>query len=630
MQTKIAKTLFISRMPSYVVTAILVLLFQGCSTINDPSVKTTLNPEERAVAAVQIPSRISNVNAHDKKVNALLGQARDAWAIEDLDRLQTIYEALDAVDEDNLRAKQGLKRVAMARHHLVLLAEAKALLGQSEADDLLAKEKLHRILLERPNHHEAYALYDDLIKKEAIKQEQKAKVKLGYNKSLSLEFRDIKLNMLFEALSKITNVSFILDKNVKTKDKANLFVKNMAFSDILDLVCQTNQLRKKVLSETSVIIYPNKPTSKRSYEDLSVRNFPLEYADAKQVSATLRSMLGIKKIEMDERLSSLMIKETPAVLALAEKVIRTLDRPDPEVMLEMEVLEVRRSRLQDLGLDVPTRLGVPIPNGGLTWEQLRDTTVNQLIVGGTPGINFSSNDSDVSLLANPRIRVKNKEIAKIHVGEKVPVFTANIASTGVSSQTVQYIDAGLKLEAQPTISSSGDVTIKINLNVGSIGDQITNGQSTAFRFGTRTASTKLRLHDGETQILAGLIDDQDRTNIDKIPGLGDIPILGRLFGKNRDNKSKTEIVLSITPHIIREKPFGSADENEYWIGAEGDVGRKSVTPTFKAGDTPPFMVPRPASAVKKTDQQDKPQNLNIPLPPGFSLGSDAGDMQSIQ
>jgi general secretion pathway protein D len=136
--------------------------------------------------------------------------------------------------------------------------------------------------------------------------------------------------------------------------------------------------------------------------------------------------------------------------------------------------------------------------------------------------------------------------------------------------------------------------------------------------GTRTASTLLRLHDGETQVLAGLIDEQDRNNVDKIPGFGDVPLLGRLFSKHKDNKSKTEIVLSITPRIIREKVVGSAHQNEYWIGSEGRVGKRSASPIFKAGDTPPFMVPKPAAA-KPALKENKPESLNIPLPSGFNI-----------
>jgi general secretion pathway protein D len=614
------KTLSIKK-PSLNRRILLALLALQLSACNTAIKNNTLKANEHAQTAVQAPDRVANVAEHELKVKELLSQARDAWSADDLDKVQSTYQELATYDPGNLRAEQGLKNVAMARHHRELLGEAKAALDKkTDADDSIAMVKLHTILLERPDHPEAKPLYDALVKKQDNKLQEKLHKRLSYNNPVSWAFRDISLKTIFEALSKTTNISFILDKEVPSDQKATIFTKNMPFADALDLLCQTNQLDKKILSETSVIIYPNDPSRQRDYRDLSVRSYTLEYADIKQVSTTLRSMLNIRNLESDPRLNTIMIKDSPEVLALAEKVIQSLDMPDPEVMLEMEVLEVKRSRLQDLGVKMPTSLDVPIPVDGLTVRQLRHINSNDLQVGGAPGVNFSANDADVNLLANPRIRVKNKETARIHVGEKVPVFTANISSTGVSSETVQYIDAGLKLEAEPTISSSGDVTIKINLNVGSIGDAITNGQSTAFRVGTRSASTQLRLHDGETQILAGLIDDQDRSNVDKVPGIGDIPLLGKLFSKKKDDKSKTEIVLSITPHIVRDKSLGRADQNEYWIGPESQAGKSSPTPIFTGGEGVPFFVPKvpaPAAATK----EEKPQSLNIPLPPGFSLGN---------
>jgi general secretion pathway protein D len=372
-----------------------------------------------------------------------------------------------------------------------------------------------------------------------------------------------------------------------------------------------------------VIIYVNDVLHQREYKDLSVRSFTLDYADAKQMSTILRTMLNMRSMEVDARLNTLLIKDSPEILALAEKIIYAQDKPDPEVMLELQVLEIKRSYLQNLGVVPPTGVSVPVPIGGiLTVNDLRNITGNSLVVNGIPGLVFNSTDGNVNLLANPRIRVKNKDTARIHIGEKVPVFTANVASTGVTSQTVQYIDAGLKLEVEPTISAADDVTIKINLNVGSIGDQVvaTTGNSTsiAFRVGTRLATTQLRLRDGETQILAGLIDDQDRKNVGGIPGLAKIPLLGKLFSTQTDDKVKTEIVLSITPHIIRPRKPQQAHEADIWTGPEGQAGRQSPSP-FTGGGLP-FTVPKPAPSAAPAPREEAPKNINIPLPTGFSLG----------
>lgn len=584
----------------------------------DANVKNLLeNPQQ----ATQVPQKIENVNARDTHIEGLLAKTEQAWNKEDFDALNTIYAELEAYDPGNLRARDGLVRVTFAQKHQMLIAEAESLIG---SDDDLALAKLHEVLLENSQHSKALPLYNSLLQSQEDRTKDKLKKSLSFNKPVTMEFRDVSLKAIFEALAKTTNINFILDKDVPSDQKATIFVKSMAFKDAFDLLLQSNQLEKKVLSENSAIIYVNDVLHQRDYRDLIVRSYTLDYADAKQLSTILRSMLNVKQIEIDPRLNTLILKDSAEVLALAEKIIQAQDFPDAEVMLEVQVMEVKRSYLQSLGVNPPTGISVPVPTGGVVTIRDLKVSGNSLVVNGVPGLVFDAKDGDVSLLANPRIRVKNKEIAKIHIGEKVPVFTSNVASTGVSSQTVQYIDAGLKLEVEPQISTTGDVTIKLNLNVGSIGDRVVattgNSESVAFRVGTRLTSTVLRLHDGETQILAGLIDDQDRKNVSGIAGLSKIPLLGKLFSAQTDDKVKTEIVLSITPRIIRERRLQTSNQAEMWIGPEGQAGRSSPSPKFING-VMPFSVPKPPPAPVAAPKEDKPPNLNLPLPDGFSLGN---------
>jgi general secretion pathway protein D len=591
--------------------ALMLFVLCGCDTFK------TINKHDSLPKAIEASERIAAINNHDKQVESFLRQAKIAWETENLDQLESIYKALAQYDMGNYRAEEGLRMVSMARNHLKLMDNANKLL--SEGNDPEAIEKLHEILIERPNHPKAQPMYEALLKKQEVIALEKTQKKLIYKNPISMEFRDVGIKGIFEALSKITNINFILDKDISSEQKATIFVKSVSFSDALDLLLQTNQLEKKVLSETSVIIYPNNPLRQREYKDLTVRTFNLNYADPKQISTTLRSMLNINQMEVDSRLSTITIKDSPEMLTLIEKLINSEDLPDPEVMLELEVLEVKRSNLQNLGIDLPTSINVLGSSNGLTLRDLTSINRDKIGVGGSVGLTFEASSGDVNLLANPKIRVRNKDTAKIHIGEKVPVFTSNASSNGVISQTVQYIDAGLKLEVEPTISSSGDVSIKLNLNVASIGESVNSGGSSAFRIGTRSTSTQLRLHDGETQILAGLIDDQDRKNISKVPGIGDFPLLGKLFSRQKDDKSKTEIVLSITPRIVREYITKPANQSKYWVGAESASGRHAPSPDFSKGT--PFFIPKPApDKVQPATNEDKPQSLNIPLPTGFSLG----------
>jgi general secretion pathway protein D len=262
-----------------------------------------------------------------------------------------------------------------------------------------------------------------------------------------------------------------------------------------------------------------------------------------------------------------------------------VDRPDAEVMLAVEIMEVSASKLQELGIRFPTQFSAvgttetnaPNTSGTVTLRQLQDLNSGGVIVNPNPALNLLRTDGSVNLLANPRIRVKNKEKARIHIGEKVPVITSNVTSTGVTSESVNYLDVGLKFDVEPVIRLSADVEMKVALEVSNIVNTITTRNGTvAYQLGSRNAGTVLRLKDGETQVLAGLISDAERTSANKLPGLGDLPLVGRLFSSNRDDVSKTEVILLITPTILRNVQRPEFSEAEFFAGTEGTAADQSL------------------------------------------------------
>jgi general secretion pathway protein D len=218
-----------------------------------------------------------------------------------------------------------------------------------------------------------------------------------------------------------------------------------------------------------------------------------------------------------------------------------------------------------------------VPGGRLTIQSLRDLTRADIGVSPNPAVNLRKDAGDVNILANPRIRVKNKEKAKIHIGDKVPVITANVTSTGVTSESVSYLDVGIKVDVEPQVYLEGDVGIKVGLEVSNIVQQVKSATGTlTYQLGSRNANTVLRLKDGETQVLAGLISDEDRAGASKVPLFGDIPLLGRLFSNNRDELSKTEIVLLITPRIVRNIERPELADSEFFGGTESAASDQSL------------------------------------------------------
>jgi len=223
--------------------------------------------------------------------------------------------------------------------------------------------------------------------------------------------------------------------------------------------------------------------------------------------------------------------------------------------------------------------------------------------------NLRKVDTGAELLANPKIRVKNREKAKIHIGERVPVITTtSTANIGVS-ESVTYLDVGLKLEMDPEISLDREVTIKVGLEVSNILETITRPTGTqTYRLGTRNASTVLRLRDGETQVLAGLIQDDKRKSANKVPLLGDIPVLGRFFSNHGDTDTKNEVVLLITPHIIRNINKPEHSITEYLSGTESSIGVQGLAIKSGAGSTSTSL-----ASQQKNDQLGN----NALKPPGF-------------
>lgn len=604
---------------------LVVSMLTACDTFDAFSKKDkgSVSPTAMIKNSKDAPAKVQAIRERELEVQKALVTAQAALNAGDLDAAAQAYQSLDALEPGNLRASEGLRRIDDRRHHMVLLEEAKRLLGKSEADDDRAAALLRGILSENPTNEQAYTLYQNLTAQRAAKQAEALRKKLVYSSPVTLEFRDVPIKMIIESLSRGTGINIILDKDVRSDQRATLFVKSVSLEDAIDMLAQTNQLQKKVLNEKSVILYPNTLIKLREYQDLIIRSFYLEYADPKMVAGLLKSMLGVKQVQIDERLPMVMVKDVPEIMVLAEKLIASQDLPDPEVMLELEVLEIKRNKTLDTGITWPSTLTVVGPTSSLgtstalTLEQLRGFNSGDVLVSPNPALTFGATNVNANLLANPRIRVKNKEKARIHIGDRVPVITSNVSSTGVSTENVQYIDVGLRLEAEPLISLGGDVTLKLSLDVGSLGTQFTtkNG-AVVFQIGTRSTSTHLRLHDGETQVLAGLISDEDRKNVSKVPGLGDIPLLGRLFSNHGDSKSKTEIVLSVTPRIIRERRPLRSGVAEYWSGSESQSGRSFAEPMTREGISKMF-VPGSLPLAPLPNADNKPQGLNIPLPAGM-------------
>lgn len=548
-------------------------------------------------------------------VNQLLIEADGLRSKGQLDEAEVVYRRLQGIDASNVRARAGLAEIEADRRHKVLIGDADALFKKGDIDG--AHDKLRAVLQENPNSREAANLQRRIDEKAQREVSATPMLKASFKKPITLEFRDANLKSVFEVIARTSGINFIFDKDVRPDLKATIFVKNSSIEDAIKLLLVTNQLEKKVLNDSTVLIYPNTPAKQKDYQDLMVKSFYLANTDAKQALNLIKVMAKTKDVFIDEKLNLLVMRDTPEAVRLAEKLLANLDLAEPEVMLEVEVLEISTKRLLELGIAWPGQLSLS-PTGAvadkMTLTEAKSINSDSILVSSLKTtINARKEDGDTNLLANPRIRVKNREKAKIHIGDRVPVITTtSTANVGVS-ESVSYLDVGLKLDVEPNIYLEDEVAIKVGLEVSSIIETVKSTQGTqAYKVGTRNASTVLRLKDGETQVLAGLINDEDRKAANKVPGLGEIPILGRLFGSQLDERNKNEIVLLITPHVVRNILRPEAGVSEFMSGTEANIGASPITLKSVEAAATPAATQQTALPVAKPTA--KPAAQQAPLP----------------
>lgn len=495
------------------------------------------------------------------QVAKILDEGDRHWQQYKLGEAEKSYWRVLELSSQNQRALEGLQRIETARKHESVLSRASEEVGKGETEN--AMQLVRAVLAENPSDAIARALYERIEQQRVAKLTANPKLDAAFRKTVTLEFKDVPLRSVFEFIARAADINFIYDKELPQQQQVSIFVRDSSIEEALELIMTTNQLRRKILNENTVLIYPASRADE--YQESFVRSFYLGNTDAKRMLALIKTVVKTQDVYIDERLNTVVMRDTPEAIRIAEKLIASQDIPDPEVMLEVEVMEISRRTLEDIGIRYPTQVAVgvqgnkltdddiPVP-GELTFRELENFNSSMAVFRITDPVlafNLLHQAADSDLLANPHIRVKNREKAKIHIGDKIPVITSTTNSTGFVSESITYLETGIKLNVEPTVQLQNEVSIKVELEVSSPTERIvTDSGTVAYTLGSRNANTTLRLKDGETQVLAGLFRD-DRQDIDsKVPGLADLPLIGRLFTNKDSDRTKREIVLLITPRIL--------------------------------------------------------------------------------
>jgi general secretion pathway protein D len=437
----------------------------------------------------------------------------------------------------------------------------------------------------------------------------------------TLVFREASSRDVFTAIGKFADISVVFDPTFRDQP-ITVDLRNASLAEALDAVAGTTRNFWRVSGQRTLTIIPDTPAKRREYEEEVVRTFYLSNADLKETVDILRIVVDARRIAMLTATNAITIKDTPDRILAAGKIISAIDKARPEVIIDVELLEVDRTRLKEYGLQIvspSSAAGISgqadVNRDGLTLRDLRNLTQSDVFLTNLPGLYYRllKTDSATRVLANPQLRTSEGVAAQARFGERVPVPVttfAPIAAGGVQTQPItsfNYENIGVNIDLTPRTHHDDEVSLAVRIEVSSISG---TGFGDLPTFGNRSINTVIRLKDGETNMLAGLIRDEERTVLSGIPGLSDIPVVGRLFAHNRKQTQETDIILTLTPRIVRVLDLRPEDLQPFRVGR--DTGAPLV-------DIPPAQVPqRPPGEMPEifppVPQTAPGRALPLPLP----------------
>jgi general secretion pathway protein D len=578
-----------------------------------------------------------------------LRDGRQAEFLQDYDKAIVEYTKVLRDDPDNRDARQGLERMRV-RSALEHFARGRRLVQSGRLEEALVELQIAAEL--NPVASEIQDLLStvrtQLRTKVAVSREGKTELESLIERTRTLpppglELPDTKLldsliwngsaRALYSFMGKQADVSVVFDPQYTDRD-INIDLRNQTLEQALQSVSASTRNFYQVTAPRTVTIIPDTPAKRQEYEEEVVGIFPLSNADLKEVSDLLRIVIDNRRLSFVTANNTIAIKDTPERLDAAGRLITALDKARPEVVVDVEILEVDRNRLREFGLqiaspsDAPTGINgqAAIDDTDFTLDDLRTLSRSDVFLTNLPGLFYRllKQDSQTRTLANTQIRISDGQTGQARFGEDVPVPVTTfvpVATGGLPQQpttSYNYRTIGVNIDITPRTHHDDDVTMALKLEVSSVSGTGFGGLPT---FGTRAISTINRLGDGETNLLAGLIRDEDRRVKAGIPGLSDIPAIGSLFAHNRRQSQETDVVITLTPHIIRVLDLTEADLRRFRVGSGADTALDIVLPI--PGALPPpdpaQQPPAPAQPQPNAPQQPGPAGpvgpIFPPVPP---------------
>jgi general secretion pathway protein D len=521
--------------------------------------------------------------------------AQRAEAVDDYDLAVAQYTRIVREQPDNREARLGLDR-AKLRASQQHLGYGRRLFSQGRYDDAVVELQLAAEL----NPTDA-AVEADLRAARAAQRARLANPEggpttleslLARTRNLpptGLDLPEMKLpgaietgaqttsRQMYLLLARIGGLSVVFDPTFR-ESPAEVNLRDMTLRQGLDAIAGVSQTFYKVTGPKTVTVIPDTPAKRREYIDEQVRTFYVSNLDMKEVVDLLRVAGDVRKLQPTST-NTLTVVDTPERLETVAKILSAIDKARAEVIINVEILEIDRTNLREYGLqfasgDSAGIDGVAGVSGNQTLQSLRSLSQADILMSGVPSLYYRllKSDTNTRTLANPHLRAVDSTLAQAKFGERVPIPTSQVVPLfqgGTNQQIIQnvsYENIGVNIDITPRVHANNDVTLQVKVSLSSVSGTGFSGYPT---FGNREITTTLRLRDGETNIMAGLIRDNERTVASGIPGFSDLPVIGRLFARNKRETQETDIVLTLTPHIVRVLDLTEEDLRPFRIPRDG-------------------------------------------------------------
>lgn len=462
-------------------------------------------------------------------------------------------------------------------------------------------ENTRQAWLAQRQGHDGIGTIEEMKKKAQASRPQPPVLNPRSNQPISLEFPEaVPIFQIYQALGKAFGINVLFDPNLKDQE-ISINLKEVTAQTALETLMRAANHFYKVIDEHTILIAADTPQNRRIYEDLVIQTFFLSNSDVKNMMTILRSLVDAKKLATNDQLNAIILRDTADKVKVAERIIEANDKSKAEVIVDVELLQISTGRLRELGVSLSQySIGQTLDRGANNPLRVSDLEfINQadwILTIPNFLYNFIKQNSNAQLLAKPQVRITEGEKANLTIGDRVPIplTTFNTQNVGSSSGIVpitsfQYQDVGIKMELEPRVHHNQEITLKVKIEVSNISRFIeaSAGQSQPV-IGTRSFDSVIRLQDGETNFLAGLIRTDERTGDTGIPGLSEIPIIGRLFSNKKEENERTDVILTLTPHIIRNAQITEEDLQPIWVGTEANITFRGGSPRVESDVNGPF------------------------------------------